>query len=94
MNDTHEFQDSDGVKYDREFTKPNAAFDTVIDPFSEKDFSRKTHKKVTIGDMWDDSAEMSEKRIQKCGYDPVKKKAIEKYAKKCHGKIHPLSKED
>lgn len=92
MTDKHEYVDEDGVKWERVFTNPNWATDTVnISPNSEKDFLRRTHKKMTMGDMWDASAELSEQRKQRYGYDRVKDKAIERYKKKCHGKRHPLA---
>jgi hypothetical protein len=43
---------------------------------------------MSIGEMWDASAEQSEKRVQKHGYDPVMKKSVDKYEKRT-GKPHP-----
>jgi hypothetical protein len=93
MNAPHEYTDEKGVKWNRVFSKPNASVDTSIDPFSAKDFINKTNKKgMTVGDMWDISAGLSDKREKKAGKDAVKEKAIKDYAKKCHGKLHPHAK--
>lgn len=91
MNDVHEYIDKKGVKYERVFHKPNASIDSNIDPFSKKDFVNKTNKKgLKVGDLWDISGEMSEKRKQKAGKDEVKEKAINDYKKKCKGAKHPF----
>lgn len=88
MMDEHTYEEG-GVKWNRIFTAPNSAVDTIIDASKPSDFIRATQKKMTLGDMWDESGRLSEKRIDKLGYDPVKQKAIEKYEKKCR-KRHPL----
>lgn len=87
MNDEHVYV-VDGVKWNRIFTVPNASIDTKIDPFSSKDFAQKTLKKGTMGDLFDRSRELSEKRKDKEGYDPVEKKQAEKYNKEFNLK-HP-----
>jgi hypothetical protein len=90
MNEKHEYVDGKGIKWNRIFSKPNAAVDTEIDPFSYTDFVNKTNnKKGTVGDLWDKSAELSDKRAKKVGKDPVKAKAITDYRKKCQGRLHP-----
>lgn len=88
MNDTHEFYDANGVRWNRVFTKPNATIDAQINPFSARDFAKKTEK-YTVGECWDLSAEMSEKRKKIEGKDKVKEKTISDYRKKCKGKRHP-----
>lgn len=88
MNEEHTHQE-DGVDWDRVFYSPFAAIDTEIDINSARDFSEKTGKKKgTIGDIWDKSQELSEKRADKLGYDPVRKKALEDYSKVRRGKKH------
>lgn len=89
MNDEHIYSE-DGVEWKRVFLSPNASIDTKADPFSQDDFRERTGaKKGTVGDMLDYSAEMSEKRAEKCGgVDPVKKKYFDEYAKKRGGKRH------
>lgn len=89
MNDKHVYFE-DGIEWKRIFLAPNTSIDTDIDPFSQDDFRERTgQKKGTIGDMLDYSAEMSERRAEKCGgEDPVKKKYFDDYAKKRGGKRH------
>ena len=82
MNDEHSYSE-DGVEWMRVFTKPYAAIDTEIDPFSSKSFIDKTaNKKGTLGDMWERSAELSETREKKAGVDPVKQNFYADYKKK------------
>lgn len=62
MNDTHEYKEN-GIKFDRIWSKPQASFDTKIDPHSAQDFVKKTgQKRGTVGDLWNTSAELAEKR--------------------------------
>ena len=64
-----------GVVFERVWTVPQASFDTQIDPFSSQAFVEKTSNgKQKLGDLWDRSAEMSEKRKSKMGRDPIKEK--------------------
>ena len=91
MKDKHEYIDEDGLSYERVWAIPNANIDTNIDAFSEKDFVEKTrNKKATMGDYWDMSKEMKEKREQKTGApDQVQKKYMEEWSNKRKGKKHP-----
>lgn len=74
----------------RLWTNPGAATDMVnIDPYSGADFVKVTNKKGKIGDLWDRSAELSEKRAQKEGFDPVKQCFYDNYSKRRHGIQHP-----
>ena len=78
----------EGVQYSRVYTLPNAAVDTRIDPNSISDFRNKA--KGTVGDLWDQSAEASEKRAeQHGGQDPVKKQFFKDYSEKRKGAKHP-----
>jgi len=70
----------DGVIYDRVYTIPNASIDTRIDPNSASEFREKS--KGTLGDIWDQSAEASEKRTKQHGEDPVKKQFFKDYSAK------------
>lgn len=89
MEDEHIYIDPDGVKWNRVFTKPQASIDTQIDPHSSKDFVEKTrNKNATIGELWDRSAELSEKRAKTGGRDETKIKAQESYTRRT-GKEHP-----
>ena len=91
MNDPHVYIGEDGVEWRRIFHVPNASFDSKIDPFSSKAFKDKTGaKEGTMGEMMDRSKEMSEKRKDKLGYDPVQKKWFKDYSKKRRGTKHNL----
>ena len=87
MTEDHVYIDEHGIEWKRLFNLPNAAIDTDINPFSEKDFIKYTAKKGMSQDL---SKELSRKREQKskAGIDPVKQKAVVKYEKKT-GKPHP-----
>lgn len=89
MNDNHVYF-ADGVEWTREWTKPEAAIDVKIDPFSEKQYIERTGKsKGTLGDLWDRSKEYSEKRAQKVGtVDPIKQKVFDNWSKARGGKKH------
>ena len=92
MNDQHCFTSEDGTEWDRVFTSPNMSVnDNLISADTTcEDFARKTaDKNYNLGEMWDLSAELSEKRAQTAGQDHVKEKAKQKYSKKCKGKTHP-----
>jgi predicted nucleic acid-binding Zn ribbon protein len=79
MNEDHVFIDKNGLRYKRLYTSPNYAVDSKIDPFSSKDFTEKTrNKKGTIGDLLDQSKELSEKRGGGQS-DPVLKKYLSSY---------------
>jgi hypothetical protein len=47
-----------------------------------------------MGDLWDRSAELSAKRKDKMGKDPVKEKYFENWSKKRKGKKHPSAGKD
>lgn len=86
MNDEHTYL-VDGCQWSRVFTVPGASIDTKIDPFSKNDFMNKTKsKKGTLGDLWDTSKELSEKRKDSLGYDNMEKKAFNDYSKKRGGR--------
>lgn len=88
INDPHEYTDKKGQKWERVFTVPNAAIDTEIDPFSPQEYAQKTGKsKITYGELLEKSKELSDKRTQKLGYDPVKKDFIQREKKRRHGKF-------
>lgn len=93
MNDLHQYDGEDGTEkglWRRVFVNPNLSLDSQIDPFSQKDFIKKTRdKNDTYGNLQDRAAEASEQRAAKLGYDPVKQKYYENYAKERGGKAHP-----
>jgi hypothetical protein len=90
INDEKIFIDIQGVKWNRVFSAPNVSIDSNIDPFSKKDFINKTSKGGTYGELMDRSKELSDKRKQKLGYDPVQKDYFKKYSEKRSGNKHYL----
>ena len=86
INEEHTYSE-EGKAFDRVFTVPNTSIDSNPDPFSAQQFTEKTKDmKGSMGDMWDYSAELSQKRKQAHGgVDPIRKKAEEKYSKKRKG---------
>lgn len=85
MNDEHTYSEA-GIKYERVFTVPNASIDSQIDPNSAQQFVEKTGKmKGTLGEIWDYSKEMSEKRSKNSGIDPIREKSEAAYSKKRRG---------
>ncbi len=91
MSDVHSYIDENGLEWKRVFQVPNASIDSQIDPYNATAFVDSTkNKKGTVGDLFDRSAELSEKRAkQNGGKDPVKEKFLKDYAKKTNGKAHP-----
>lgn len=92
MNDVHEHSEA-GLKWMRVFAKPQAVTNSIsnMDPFSAQQFVDRTRdmRGGTLGDLWDISSDLSNKRAKKAGKDPVKDKAVKAYEKKCGGKKHP-----
>lgn len=79
----------DGVKWQRIFLSPNMSVDTHIDANSERDFIEKTARKnYNVGEMWDSSKELSEKREREKGIDPIKEKSLKEYSKVRRGAKH------
>lgn len=78
-------------RWTRIYHVPQMSLDTHIDPFDKNAFiNNLSNKRETVGDTFDRSAELSEKRAAaRGGVDPVKQKALENYAAKRHGKRHP-----
>ncbi len=82
--------DDEGVKWRRIFTLPYATIDSRIDHNNSHDFIEKTGKKKgSVGDLWDASRELSDKRAkERGGVDPVKQRHFDNYKKARHGKEH------
>lgn len=95
VHDKHEYIEND-VKWDRVFTAPEVNTQEKLNETStSKDFARVTaSQKGTVGDLWDRSKELSEKRTKIYGKDNVKNKYFEEWSKKRKGKVHPKSKKD
>ena len=90
MSEPHVYSEK-GVEWRRVFTIPQASFDANLDPFSQQQFIDKTGRNTgKIGDTWDRSLELSQKRADKAGgVDPIRDKYLKDYAKKRKGKKHP-----
>jgi hypothetical protein len=80
----------EGVKWKRIAVKPQASFDTKCDPNSVDDFLKVTHKRNSIGDMFDRSKELSMKRQEKEGVDTVQQGYLQDYSRRRRGKKHPV----
>ncbi len=92
MVEPHVFSEF-GVQWERVFESPHAQVDTLsnVDPFNKNDFVKRTAKSgMTMGEMWSESAALSEKRAKMAGKDPVKEKAESNY-KELTGKPHPMA---
>lgn len=91
INDKHEYIDKNNIKWNRVFTCPQLNTDGTLDPnCTESQFSEYVkNKKGSIGDLWDRSAELSDKRKKIYGEDPVKKKYLDGWKKKRKNKKHP-----
>lgn len=95
VHDKHEYSEN-GIKWDRIFTAPEVNTQEKLNVnSSEKDFARVTgNQRGTVGDLWDRSAELSEKRKKVYGKDPVKEKYFKDWSKKRKGKVHPKNRSD
>lgn len=86
MKEDHVYFGEDGKEWKRVWTVPNASIDSIskCDPFDRQAHVDKTGKmKGKVGDLWDVSREMSEKRAEKVGgEDPVKREHFNKYEKR------------
>jgi hypothetical protein len=89
MNDDKIFIDETGFQWRRLFSIPQAAIDTVLDPFNPADFNKKTSKPGTMGELFDRSKEMSEKRKDKDGIDVVENKYWQDWSKTRKGRKPP-----
>lgn len=90
VHDKHTYE-VNGKSYDRVFTSPNASVDKLsqIDPNNSREFVEKTKgKKMTYGEMWDTSAELSSKRESKDGKDSIKEKYFDNHSKVRKGLKH------
>lgn len=65
-----------------------------IDPHDSKAFLKKTNVPGTVGEMWDRSKELSERRAAKEGADPVKQAYYKDYSKKHKGRKHISEKKE
>mgnify|MGYP003627661936 CR=1 FL=1 len=89
MKENHVYVDDKGLKWSRVFLAANASIDTQGDCFSKEDFARRTAKHgMTVGQMWELSKDMSNKRTKMAGKDPLKEKYFKDYKSKRKGIKH------
>ena len=92
MNDEHRFFGENGEEWRRVFYPPNAAIDSLsnCNPFDTRSHVDKTGRmKGNLGDLFNVSKEMSERRQDKIGgEDPVKRQFFKDYQKKNNGAKH------
>lgn len=95
MSDAHEYSE-ENIQWNRIFTVPNAFVSgSPVDPHNPADFARETYeKKGTYGDLMDRSAELSAKRAERYGEDPVQKKSEEKWSRERKGRKLPKKLKD
>ena len=87
----HQIQVVDGKEFKRVYAAPLAAVDSRPGDATKEDFTRLTTNKkgLTVGQMWEMSAEMSHHRAAKNGgHDQVKESFYKNYEKE-FGKPHP-----
>lgn len=88
MLEEHRYSEN-GVEWRRVFMPPQLAMGARSNDTSERAFIEKTRNmRGSIGDLWDYSSELSQKRAQKEGKDVVKEKFYEDFSKKRGGKVH------
>jgi hypothetical protein len=91
ISDRHEYIDEHGVMWNRIFTVPYTSVPnmTRIDATSEQEFMKKTQDfQGNMGDLFDASKDLSEKRKEIMGNDPVQQKFYKKYSKDRKGLKH------
>lgn len=90
MNEKHEAFSKDGFKLKRVFINPQIAIDAFkIDPYKPSDFIKATAKCGKYGDVLDRSKELSLKRADKEGRDPIQEKYYKNWTKRRRGIDHP-----
>lgn len=91
IDSKHIYIDEHGTTWERVFTVPQINTEGTLDAnCSEKQFTEFTkNKKDNLGNLWDRSRELSEKRRKIYGEDPVKKKYYKDWSKARKGKKHP-----
>ena len=93
MNDVHEYIDETGKKWRRVFTVPQMGVDTKFDEWDSKSFAEKSGKKIgTLGNLFDQSQELSNKREKSAGVDPLKESHLKKWKERRRRKDGSLPK--
>ena len=84
MSEPHVYEEG-GVKFERLFTIPSASIDQNVDT-AQKFVEKTANMRGTLGEIWDYSQELSDKRAKdNGGVDPLREKAENNYSKKRRG---------
>ena len=76
MSEEHSYEEN-GVKWNRVWEAPRVSFDSQIDAWSARAFTDATgQKKGNMGEIWDLSREMQQKRAQGSDFDPLTGKKV------------------
>lgn len=90
--EAHRVQEQNGKTYKRVYSAPLAATDlsTLQGDGTKDDFYRVTTGKrgMKVGDLWEISQSMSERRKDKQGFDPVREEHYKKHERET-GEKHP-----
>ena len=93
MNEKHIYIDSDGIEWKRIFNLMQLPIiDGVfnIDPHNSQEFVRKTGmRKGKMNDLFQLSAELSEKRKSKEGFDKIEERSMDRYENSRKNTVHP-----
>jgi len=95
MQDEKQYNGEDGTEigqWRRLYTSPQLSIDTDFDPQNKEEFMRRGEKYKDLGSVIDKSRELSEKRAQKDGEDPIKRQFFDQYARERGGKRHVAEK--
>lgn len=86
MTEKHVYIDENGLEWNRVWTAPKFNIDTKIDPDSYESWRTGTENKdYTMGEMWEMSAELSQKRKKKDGEDAVLEQWKQNYSEERKG---------
>jgi hypothetical protein len=86
MNDEHTHTDENNLEWRRVWTVPKFNIDTKVDPNSYESWRTATENKdYTMGEMWEMSGELSQKRGKNDGQDAVFEQWKQNYSKKRMG---------
>lgn len=92
MDDEHIYEE-DGIEWKRVFLSPQARVGSFsnLNPDDSRSFSNwiGDGKGGSVGDLWDASKELSQKREKQYGKDPIKEKKLQEYSKTRNGLKHP-----
>ena len=95
MDEEHIYEEN-GVQWKRVFISPQTRVSSFssLDPNSYQEFSNWIDKGKggSVGDLWDASKELSEKRESQKGTDEIKKSSLADYSKTRNGISHPSAK--